>query len=280
MIAVVYSGSKSSFWRIALDGKVMAECTIPGINPRLNDSKYIIQQLNKNIALINYAEQVKKMKVFAAGASSKESQEALATTLNLFFKNAKIKVKDDIYGASIAACYDKSGIVGILGSGANCAYFNGKKPEKNNFGLGYILGDEGSSNYFGKMILKNFLEDKLPAELKKAFDHKYNLDRATILERIYKKHGAQQYLTSFLDFYLENRNHKFIQQIVDNAFEKYFSTYLLPTLSKHPSQEIHFVGAVAGNFQENLRAIAAKHQLEIMTITKEPIYNLLNYYSN
>ena len=37
-----------------------------------------------------------------------------------------------------------SGIVGILGSGANCAYFDGKKLEKNNFGLGFIFGDEGS----------------------------------------------------------------------------------------------------------------------------------------
>ncbi|RYG10604.1 MAG: hypothetical protein EOO07_21900, partial [Chitinophagaceae bacterium] len=256
MIAVVYSGSKSSFWKIAQDGKIVAECTIPGINPRLSDAKHILQLLNKNTSLIYYAEQIKKIKVFAAGASSKEMQESLATTLNVFFKNAKIKVKDDLYGASIAACYDKPGIVSILGSGANCSYFNGKKPEKNNFGLGYILGDEGSANYFGKILLKNFLEDKLPADLKKAFDHKYNLDRSSILERIYKKHGAQQYLTSFLEFYLEHRNHKFTQQIVDQAFEKYFQTYLLPTLSKHPAQDIHFVGAVAGHFQENLRNVA------------------------
>lgn len=280
MVAVVYSGSKSSFWKIAQDGKIVAECTISGINPRLSDAKHIVQLLNKNTSLIYYAEQIKKMKVFAAGASSKETQESLANTLNIFFKNAKIKVKDDLYGAAIAACFDKPGIVSILGSGANCAYFNGKKPEKNNYGLGYILGDEGSSNYFGKLLLKNFLEDKLPSDLKKAFDHKYSVDRAIILERIYKKHGAQQYLTSFLDFYLEHKNHKFVMQLIDDAFDKYFSTYLLPTLTKHPNQEIHFVGAIAGNFQENLRNIAAKHQLSITSITKEPIHNLLNYYSN
>lgn len=280
MVAVVYSGSKSSFWKIAQDGKIVAECTISGINPRLSDAKHIVQLLNKNTSLIYYAEQIKKMKVFAAGASSKETQESLANTLNIFFKNAKIKVKDDLYGAAIAACFDKPGIVSILGSGANCAYFNGKKPERNNYGLGYILGDEGSSNYFGKLLLKNFLEDKLPSDLKKAFDHKYSVDRAIILERIYKKHGAQQYLTSFLDFYLEHKNHKFVMQLIDDAFDKYFSTYLLPTLTKHPNQEIHFVGAIAGNFQENLRNIAAKHQLSITSITKEPIHNLLNYYSN
>ena len=280
MIAVVYSGSKSAFWKISNDGKTVAECTIPGINPRFNDHKHILYLLNKNIVLINHAESIKKMYVFAAGASSSAMQDSLGETLNVFFKNAKIKVMDDIYGASIAACYNHSGIVGILGSGANCAYYDGKKPEKNNFGLGFILGDEGSSNYLGKMLLKNYLEEKLPSELVKELEAKYNIDRPIILERIYRKPNAQNYLSSFLDFYIEHRHHKFIEQIVDQSFEKYFTTYLIPTRKNHPNEEVHFVGMVAGTFQDRLRLVAKKHDINIITITKEPIYNLLNYYSN
>lgn len=280
MIAVVYSGSKSAFWKISNEGKTIAECTIAGINPTFNDQKHILYLLNKNIVLINHAESIKKMYVFAAGASSAAMQNSLAETLNIFFKNAKIKVKDDLYGASLAACYDHTGIVGILGSGANCAYFDGKTPEKNNFGLGYILGDEGSANYLGKLILKNYLEGKIPPALRKKFEEKYNVDRPIILEKIYKKPGVQNYLSSFLDFYIENRNDKFLEQIIDQAFDKYFTTYLVPTAVKHPNQEVHFVGTVAGHFQDRLRLVAEKHNIKIITITKEPIYNLLNYYSN
>lgn len=280
MIAVVYSGSKSAFWKISNEGKTVAECTIAGINPTFNDQKHILYLLNKNIVLINHAESIKKIYVFAAGASSIAMQNSLAQTLNVFFKNAKIKVKDDLYGASLAACYDHTGIVGILGSGANCAYFDGKTPEKNNYGLGYILGDEGSANYLGKVILKNYLEGKIPQELRKKFEEKYNVDRPIILERVYKKPGVQNYLSSFLDFYIENRNDKFLEQIIDQAFDKYFTTYLVPTANKHPNQEVHFVGTVAGNFQDRLRLVAEKHNIKIITITKEPIYNLLNYYSN
>ncbi len=280
MIAVVYSGSKSAFWKISNEGKTVAECTIPGINPRFNDHKHILYLLNKNIVLINHAESIKKMFVFSAGASSITMQDSLAATLGVFFKNAKIKVMDDIYGASIAACYNHSGIVGILGSGANCAYYDGKKPEQNNFGLGFILGDEGSSNYLGKMLLKNYLEEKLPADLVKELEAKYNIDRPIILERIYRKPNAQNYLSSFLDFYIENRHHKFIEQVVDDAFERYFTTYLIPTTKNHPNEEVHFVGMVAGMFQDRLRLTAKKHNIHIITITKEPIYNLLNYYSN
>jgi len=280
MIAVVYSGSKSAFWKISNEGKTIAETTIAGINPCFNDQKHILYLLNKNIVLINHAESIKKMFVFAAGASSVATQKSLAETLNLFFINSKIKVSDDLYGASIAACYDQKGIVGILGSGANCAYFDGKKLEKNNYGLGFILGDEGSANYLGKILLKNFLEDKLPIDLKKQFEEKYNIDRSIILERIYKKPNAHNYLSSFLDFYIENRNNKYIEQLIDTAFDKYFSTYLLPTLAQHPKEQVHFVGNVAGTFQDRLRLTAQKHNVNIITITKEPIYNLLNYYSN
>ena len=61
MIAVVYSGSKSAFWKIANNGKTIAECTMPGINPCFNEPKHILYLLSKNIALINYAEQIKRI---------------------------------------------------------------------------------------------------------------------------------------------------------------------------------------------------------------------------
>lgn len=280
MIAVVYSGSKSAFWKIANNGKTIAECTMPGINPCFNESKHILYLLSKNSALINHAEQIKRIYVFAAGASAPNKQKELADTLNLFFKNSKITVHDDLYGAAIAACYNETGIVGILGSGSNCSYYDGKKPEQNNYGLGFILGDEGSANYLGKVLLKRYLEDKMPEDLKLKLEEKYNVDRPNVLERVYKKPGVQQYLSSFLDFYIENRAHKYIVQLIDQAFESYFKIYLLPTLAKHPNQDIHFVGTVAGNFQDRLRTVAQKHDINIISITKEPIYNLLNYYSN
>ena len=280
MIAVVYSGSKTAFWKIARDGKTIAECSMPGINPCFNDQKSILQALNKKVILINHAESIKKIFVFAAGASSTERRNELAATLGLFFKYSKIVVKDDISGAAISACYNNPGIVGILGSGAHCAYFDGKIPENNNFGLGYILGDEGSSNYLGKIVLKSFMQQKLPADLQKQFEAKYNLDRPQILERVYKKPMAQQFLSSFFDFFLENRTHRYVGEAVNAAFDKYFKTYLLPTIKQHPDQEIHFVGLVAGSFQDELRQVAANNNLQIMSITKEPIYNLLNYYSN
>ena len=120
----------------------------------------------------------------------------------------------------------------------------------------------------------------LTARLKLKLEEKYNVDRPFVLERVYKKPGVQQYLSSFLDFYIDNRTDKYIAQLIDQAFESYFKIYLLPTVAQHPNKEVHFVGTVAGTFQDRLRNVAQKHDINIISITKEPIYNLLNYYSN
>ena len=280
MIAVVYSGSKTAFWKITQNGQVVAHCNTTGLNPCFVDPKTILQILNKKVALVNNAENIKKIYFFAAGASSADRKEELAKTLSSFFKYSKVVVENDLFGAAKAACYDKPGIVGMLGSGAHCAYFDGKKPLNNNFGLGYILGDEGSSNYFGKMILKEFLSHKLPKDIETKFLLTHNLDRPQILERIYNKPQANIFLTSFFDFVTQNSKHEYIRKLIDEGFEKYFETYILPTVEKYPNKELHIVGKVAAELEDRLRLIAGKYNLEIKSIIKEPIQNLLKHYIN
>ena len=280
MIAVVYSGSKTAFWKITQNGQVVAHCNTTGLNPCFVDPKTILQILNKKVVLVNNAENIKKIYFFAAGASSADRKDELAKTLSSFFKYSKVMVENDMFGAAKAACYNKPGIVGMLGSGAHCAYFDGKKPLDNNFGLGYILGDEGSSNYFGKMILKEFLSYKLPKDIETKFLLTHNLDRPQILERIYNKPQANIFLTSFFDFVTQNSQHEYIRGLIDEGFEKYIETYVLPTVEKYPNKELHIVGKVAAELEDRLRLVAGKYNLEIKSIIKEPIQNLLKHYIN
>lgn len=280
MIAVVYSGSKTAFWKITQNGQVVAHCNTTGLNPCFVDPKTILQILNKKVALVNNAENIKKIYFFAAGASSADRKEELAKTLASFFKYSKIVVENDLFGAAKAACYDQPGIVGMLGSGAHCAYFDGKKPINNNFGLGYILGDEGSSNYFGKILLREFLSLKMPKDIETKFTLTYNLDRPQILERIYNKPQANIFLTSFFDFFTQNSQHEYIRKLIDGGFEKYIETYVLPMADKYNDREIHIVGKVAAELEDRLRLVAGRYDIKIKSIIKEPIQNLLKHYIN
>jgi len=280
MVAVVYSGSKTAFWKITQNGQVVAHCNTTGLNPCFVDPKTILQILNKKVALVNNAENIKKIYFFAAGASSADRKEELAKTLASFFKYSKIVVENDLFGAAKAACYDQPGIVGMLGSGAHCAYFDGKKPVNNNFGLGYILGDEGSSNYFGKILLREFLSLKMPKDIETKFILTYNLDRPQILERIYNKPQANIFLTSFFDFFTQNSKHEYIRKLIDGGFEKYIETYVLPIAEKYSDREIHIVGKVGAELEDRLRLVADRYDIKIKSIIKEPIQNLLKHYIN
>lgn len=281
MIAVVYSGSRFANWKIADKGKEVLDVRTVGINPFFNDEKYILQLLNKNIKLIHNAEQIKKIYFFGAGASSKDRTQIISNAFTKFFRYSKIFVHHDLLAAAKATCDDKPGIVCIIGSGSNAAFFDGKKIIDNNFGLGYAIGDEGSANWLGKKLLKSYLNETLPIHLQKAFKKKYDLDKRQILDKIYKQPHPNVFLSSVVDFLNENRDDDFVKEFIKTGFRTLLDIYLSPLVNKYGTkQPVYFVGTVAANFQDYLKEVAKEKKIKVTTVIKEPIYNLLNYYAN
>ena len=88
------------------------------------------------------------------------------------------------------------------------------------------------------------------------------------------------FLTSFFDFFTQNIKHEYILHLIDEGFEKYFQTYILPMVSKYHDQGLHFVGKVAAELEDQLQLVATRHHLNIKSIIKEPILNLLKHYTN
>lgn len=280
MIAIVYSGSRYSNWRL-VDKKGVVSVRTNGINPFFNDEKFINQLLNKNTKLINNAEAIKKIYFFGAGASSKERKEIIKKGLSDFFKFSKVYVEHDLDAAAKVSCDGKPGIVCVIGSGSNAAFFDGKKIIENNYGLGYAVSDEGSATWMGKTILKAYLNETMPNDIRLAFDKKYDLDRRLIMDKIYKLSHPNLFLNSFTSFLIENRVSPYIKEVVKDGFRLFMDNYLIPLHQKYGgNQPIYFVGTVAAFFQDFLREVAEEKQIKISTVIKEPIYNLLNYYAN
>jgi len=280
MIAVVYSGSNYAEWRLADKERTVASFKTSGINPYFSDEKQILQLLNKNINLIHHAEEIKRIYFFGAGASTDELKLTIHKALSAFFKFGKVTVEHDIVAAAIACCKNSPGIVSICGSGSNAAWYDGKKVKPNNYGLGYILADEGSGNWLGRQLIKGYMEETLPENLRQKFTHKYNADRSNLLEKVYRQKQPALFLSSFNDFYLENRDDQYLQNVIKKGFSKLIDTYLLPLYKQYPGASVNFAGSVAANFQDHLYEVATHANLTIGTIIKEPINNLLTYYSN
>ncbi len=280
MIAVIYSGSRYAEWRLANKGQMVSSFKTPGINPFLNDEKYILNILNKNDALITNAERIRRIYFYGAGASSRERNEIIANAFSKFFRFSKISIDHDMKAAAIACCGDEPGIVGIIGSGANACYFDGKKLKLNNYGLGFVMADEGSANWLGKQLLKNFLSETLPAKLSDILRSKYNLDRKQVLDKVYRQPQPALFLSSFADFLMENQDDEWVEETVRKGFQRYCSFYLIPLAAQFPNSSLYVVGSVAAGFEGLLRETAYKNNLLISNIIKEPIHNVLNYYSD
>lgn len=276
----MYSGSRNADWKLADKGQIIAEFKTPGINPYFIDKKHILQLLHKRTELINNAEKIKKIYFFGAGVSLNERKEIISDALSQFFKFSKIYVDNDLQAAAIATCNQMPGITGIIGSGSNAGYFDGRKVKSNNFGLGYILGDEGSANWLGRQILKHFLYEKLPLQFEQNFLKKYDTNRKEILDKIYKQTQPALYLSSFADFLLENNKEPYVKDLIFDGFNLFIETYLYPLKKQYPEVPIYIVGTVVYNFNSWFLESAKNHDLTITGIVKEPIYNLLKHYLN
>jgi len=281
MIAVVFSGSRYADWRLADKGRVVNGFRTLGINSYIQDERFITQLLNKNTQLINNAERIKKIYFFGAGASSLDRQQKIKKVFESFFKNANVKVNHDVLASALSTFGDEKGIIGIIGSGSNAAFFNGKKIIKNNFGLGYILADEGSTNWIGRQLLKDFLSGTMPTDIKEKILAKHNLDRKVILEKVYNHPNPNIFLTSFADFVQENKEETYLSTIIKEGLYLYCETYLVPLSERYPDQKINFTGSVANHYSDWLKDIG-EHEfgLDIGTIVKEPIHSLVKYYLN
>ena len=280
MIAVVYSGSRHADWKLSEKGKIVSDFKTSGINPFSIDEKAILHLLNKNNTLITFAERIKRIYFFGSGASSPERRKIVASAFSKFFRYGKVIVEHDLKAAALATCGDNPGIVGVLGSGSNAAFFDGKKVKENNYGLGYILADEGSANWMGRRLLKGYLNGVLPEQIEKKFVHKYNTDRKQILDKVYRQSQPALYLSSFVDFLAENRGHEYVKRTAVDGFKQFFDKYIIPLSEKHQGVPLNFAGSVAAEFEGWLRETAEQRGLLIANVVKEPIYNVLNYYTN
>ena len=278
MIAVIYSGSNHADWRLSDKDRTIASFKTSGINPYFDDEKRIIQLLNKNINLIHHAEEIKHIYFFGAGASSPQLKMIVHNALSKFFKFGKVSVDHDIVAAAIACCKNSPGIISICGSGTNAGWYDGRKVKPNNYGLGYILADEGSGNWLGKQLIKGFMNESLPENIHKKFVYKYDFERKTLLEKVYRQAQPALFLSSFTDFFIDNKEDPYIKNLIKTGFNKLIDTYLLPLHDQHPEALLYFAGSVAAGFQNLLYETAGEANLKIASVIKEPINNLLTYY--
>ena len=145
MILIADSGSTKTDWAFIVEGNNNVESfETKGFNPTYHRAKILHDQVLENKDLLRKARWVREIYFYGAGCSNEERNGIVTKGLHQIFTDANINVEHDLVAAVRAVSEGQPSIVGILGTGSNCCFFDGKEIIQKTPSLGFILGDEGS----------------------------------------------------------------------------------------------------------------------------------------
>ncbi|MEK9530809.1 MAG: N-acetylglucosamine kinase [Flavobacteriaceae bacterium] len=279
MKLIVDSGSTKTDW-IALDerNELIIETQTQGLNPQVLSDQILEERIINNYDLYKPRKEVSQIFFYGAGCGTQPPRELLAKVLTGIFPNAAITVKEDTFAAVYAAADPGSeSIVCILGTGSNCSYFDGSSIEQRIISLGYILMDDGSGNYFGRQLLRDYYFNKIPTDLAKIFEASFDLSSETIKTNLYKKPNPNTYLAKFARFLIENKDADYSQGLIKKGLNLFVKNQVLQ-FENATAIPIHFIGSIAHYLKDELTQVLTENGLSIGKVLRKPIDGLVEYH--
>ena len=165
-----------------------------------------------------------------------------------------------------------------MGNGSNSCYYDGEKVVDNVSPLGYILGDEGSGAVLGKLLVGDVLKKQLPEHLCQKFYDEYQVDRMTIIDRVYRKPAGNRFLAQFAPFLQKNIEEPSIHRIVLRSFTDFFIRNV-ENYANYKELPCNFVGSIAFLQKATLMEAAKSQGITIGTVIQAPMEGLIKYHA-
>lgn len=214
---------------------------------------------------------------YGAGCATPQICLRIDEALGKTWPGADIEVGSDMLGAARALLGNKQGVAAILGTGSNSALYDGEKIISNIPPLGFILGDEGSGTSLGKRLLGDIFKGLAPQDIIETFHEKYHLNLGEVIEKVYRKPGANAFIASFVPFINENISHKYMTDLVKDSFRTFFERNIAP-YSLPETCPVNFTGSIAVVFNHLLKEVAFEKGYKTDRIIGKPILELAKYH--
>lgn len=276
MILIADSGSTKTDWRLVRGKDILSFSTI-GFNPYHISNSQILEELHSS-ELVEFSSLISKVFFYGAGCSSIDKNEIISEALSLFFINAEVEVNHDLLAAARASCGNLPGMTAILGTGSNSCLYDGERIVENIPALGYVLGDDGSGVDFGKMLLKKLFTNELSDELTLKFKEEYSINLNDILNAVYKEPLPNRFLAQFTMFIKKYEDKPEIDDIIKNCFHRFFKTNVCK-YSNYQDYKLNAIGSVAEVFQAQLKEVALCYNVELGSVIKSPIQELVFFHT-
>jgi len=279
MKLIIDSGSTKTHW-VLLDGKQIREnFKTTGFNPYYTPAETIRKIIAGELPEGIKSKKVQEIYFYGTGCSTTGNCSLVKSILQAFFREASIETHHDMYGAAVALLKHREGIAAILGTGSNSCLWNGKEIIESVPSLGWLIGDEGSGTYLGKVLLKAFLSGKMSGEITDAFYRYTGLDFEGTLHKIYKDDQPNRWIAGLSHFASVNMENEEIRDLVKKNFRDFLAAQI-KKYNGYQEKEISFTGSVAWHFREVLHEVLQEEGLHLGIILQQPMDGLIKFHAS
>ena len=280
MFLLAESGSTKTDWvEFDRDG-IIKKFRTSGINPDIQHIEKIEQQLKVDLSNNLYYRQPERVFFYGAGLGGPYNRKLVEEMLLRVFDTRQIAVEHDMLAAARACCFDKPGIVCILGTGSNSCFYDGKELVHRIGGNGYLFGDEGSGADLGKFLMKKALDQDISDEIIHLLEEWIGLNVIQIRKEVHMADRPNVYLARLSRFIHANLEFPALEELARERFQEFLKKTVLRYTPEQSQHGTHVIGSIAHFYEKYLRQACREQEVNLVKIVKNPAESLVHYHQS
>ncbi len=270
------SSSTRTEWALVDGAHVVEHAYTMGLNPFFQSRREISHSIRLELPEAFFRKRWSHVYFYGAGCSNIEKKKIIESSLVAQFKTP-VTVESDLLGAARGLLVRSSGLACILGTGSNSCLYNGSEIVRTVPPLGYILGDEGSGAYLGKLMIADMLKGIAPASLTQAFFEKFSVSANVLMDDVYTNALPSRTLSHYSSFLAEHLDDPYVYRLIYSAFMNFFTRNI--AFYDYRSQPLCFVGSTATTYRTILDRAAKDFGVSISKVIRNSMPGLVEYHA-
>lgn len=277
MKIIADSSSTRTEWAIVEGGHMVEQAFTSGLNPYFQSRRDLSHAIRLELPEVFFKRRWDHVYFYGAGCANKEKNKIMESSLVAQFRTP-VTVESDLLGAARGLLVREEGLACIIGTGSNSCLYDGHEIVRNIAPLGYILGDEGSGTYLGKVFLADVLKGIAPENLISEFYAAYQVSPNMLMDTVYTNGLPQRALARYSGFLAERQDNDYVYNLVYTGFKLFISRNIM-LYSHMPENGIRIVGSTAVTYRSILERAAADYGIVIDRIEPRSMPGLIAYHA-
>ncbi|MDE6452978.1 MAG: hypothetical protein K2L74_00630 [Muribaculaceae bacterium] len=276
MKIIADSSTTRTEW-VLVDGREVVERAFTsGMNPYFQTRREISHCIRLELPDSFFRRRWEHVYFYGAGCGTSEKNKVMSSSLIAQFKTP-VTVESDMLGAARGLLVREPGIACILGTGSNSCQYDGREIVRNVRALGFILGDEGSNAYLGKMFIADAIKDIAPSDLSAAFFEHFAVTPNSLIDELFSSSMPSRALARYSRFLSEHIDNPYVYQLIYAAFMRFFTRNVAAyDFRKLP---LCFVGSTCVMYREILERAATDFGVSIAKAVRSSMPGLVEYHA-